>query len=81
MATVEIQGSPDLGLPSLARTGGKTKRIKGSTPPPALNTEDIPWRGHGGRAPTMSSVEYDRQLDRVAVWLETWNHDQVCDLY
>ncbi|KAL4233353.1 hypothetical protein ACF0H5_008035 [Mactra antiquata] len=79
MTTVELQGSPDPGLPSLARNG-KNKRIKGSTPPPALNTEDIPWRGHGGRAPTMSSVEFDRQLDKIAVWLESWNHDQRCSI-
>lgn len=37
----------------------------------------IDWRGHGGRHPTYSSVEFDRQLDKVAIWLENWDHEQV----
>lgn len=47
MTSVEIQRSPDAGLPSLARNGRK-KKVKGSTPPPPMNADDIPWRGHGG---------------------------------
>lgn len=79
MASVEIQSSPDGGLPSLARNGRK-KKIKGSTPPPPMNPDDIPWRGHGGRPPTMSSVEFDRQLDKIAVWVENWSHEQRCQI-
>ncbi|XP_060599165.1 uncharacterized protein LOC132752799 isoform X1 [Ruditapes philippinarum] len=80
MASVEVQAATDNGLPSLARNGGRKKRIKGSTPPPPMNAEEIPWRGHGGRAPTMSSVEFDRQLDKIAVWVEEWNHEQRCQI-
>lgn len=76
MTSVEIQRSPDAGLPSLARNGRK-KKVKGSTPPPPMNPDDIPWRGHGGRPPTISSVEFDRQLDKIAIWLEDWSHEQV----
>lgn len=35
------------------------------------------WRGHGGRHPTPSSVEFDRQLDKISLWIEDWNHEQV----
>lgn len=37
----------------------------------------VTWRGHGGVHPTQSSVEFDRQLDKVAIWLERWDHDEV----
>ena len=77
MTSMEIQ-IQDPGLPSLARyPKKKTNAPKCATPPPPMNIEDIPWRGHGGRAPTMSSVEFDRQLDKISVWLEEWSHDQV----
>lgn len=39
------------------------------------------WRGHGGRHPTASSVEFDRQLDKISIWLEDWNHTQVNILF
>nr|XP_011450638.2 F-box/WD repeat-containing protein 7 isoform X3 [Crassostrea gigas] len=38
------------------------------------------WRGHGGRHPTYSSVEFDRQLDKISLWLENWDHSQRCHL-
>ncbi|CAG2255121.1 FBXW7 [Mytilus edulis] len=38
------------------------------------------WRGHGGRHPTHSSVEFDRQLDKISLWIEEWNHEQRCQL-
>ncbi|KAJ8311029.1 hypothetical protein KUTeg_011413 [Tegillarca granosa] len=38
------------------------------------------WRGHGGRHPTASSVEFDRQLDKISIWLEDWNHTQRCQI-
>ena len=37
----------------------------------------IEWRGHGGGKPTMQSVDFDQQLDKIAIWLEQWDHDQV----
>ncbi|XP_048240296.1 F-box protein MET30-like [Haliotis rufescens] len=40
----------------------------------------VTWRGHGGVHPTPSSVEFDRQLDKVAIWLERWDHDERCCL-
>ncbi|XP_046574682.1 LOW QUALITY PROTEIN: F-box/WD repeat-containing protein 7-like [Haliotis rubra] len=40
----------------------------------------VTWRGHGGVHPTPSSVEFDRQLDKVAIWLEHWDHDERCCL-
>ena len=39
------------------------------------------WRGLGGRKPTVRSIEFDRQLDKLAVWMEQWDHDEVCILY
>lgn len=52
---------------------------------PTLTTCSVPskssWRGHGGRHPTPSSVEFDRQLDKISLWIEDWNHDQVCTQY
>lgn len=51
---------------------------------PTLTTCSVPskssWRGHGGRHPTPSSVEFDRQLDKISLWIEDWNHDQRCRL-
>ncbi|KAK3098596.1 hypothetical protein FSP39_021090 [Pinctada imbricata] len=50
-------------------------------PPPRRKTPDVPsWRGHGGRAATYSSVEFDRQLDKISMWIEKWNHIQRCQL-
>ncbi|XP_069104646.1 F-box and WD repeat domain-containing 11-A-like isoform X2 [Argopecten irradians] len=40
----------------------------------------LDWRGHGGRHPTQSSVEFDRQLDKISMWMENWNHSQRCQL-
>lgn len=89
MSSVAAPSQPsqhDSGLPSLARNTVR-KPTKTFTPPPAMKPEDVPWRGHGGRPPTFSSIEFDRQLDKIAVWLEDWNHDQVsfgscyCDLF
>ena len=37
----------------------------------------IPWRGRGGGMPTHSGVEFERQLDKISIWLEGWNHTQV----
>ena len=67
----------DSPLPSLARVTGR-KKPKATLPiPPPVKSVEIPWRGHGGRPPTFSSVEFDRQLDKIAVWLEDWSHEQV----
>lgn len=35
------------------------------------------WRAHGGALPI---VPFDQQLDKVALWIETWNHQQRCEL-
>lgn len=37
----------------------------------------IPWRGRGGGQLTLSAIEFDRQLDKVSVWLDQWTHSQV----
>ena len=42
-----------------------------------LHSVAVAWRGHGGRQPTGSSVEFDRQLDKVSIWLEGWDHQTV----
>ena len=56
---------------SILRKDEDTKRITNFT-------ASVPtWRGHGGRHPTPSSVEFDRQLDKISLWIEDWNHDQV----
>jgi hypothetical protein len=36
------------------------------------------WRGFGGLVPTIDRIEYDKQLDRISIWMESWNHEQVC---
>ncbi|XP_012941493.1 F-box protein MET30 [Aplysia californica] len=38
----------------------------------------VQWRGRGGGLPTPSAVEFDRQLDKISIWLETWTHAQRC---
>ena len=35
------------------------------------------WRAHGGALPV---VPFDQQLDKLALWIETWNHSQRCEL-
>jgi len=35
------------------------------------------WRGKGGRKLTPGSVDFDRQLDKVSIWLDLWDHKQV----
>ena len=49
----------------------QTEGLGGRAPQP------VQWRGHGGRHPTTSSVEFDRQLDKVSIWIEGWDHDTV----
>jgi hypothetical protein len=48
------------------------KKKKKSLPNP-----DLKWRGRGGVTPTAISVEYDKQLDNISVWLDYWSHKQV----
>lgn len=36
-----------------------------------------PPRTHGG---SMPMVPFDKQLDKVSLWMETWNHFQRCEL-
>ncbi|XP_067947133.1 beta-TrCP-like [Watersipora subatra] len=36
-----------------------------------------PWRAHGS---SQSVVSFDKQLDKLALWMETWNHAQRCEL-
>ena len=38
---------------------------------------DLVWRGSGGVVPDEESVEYDQQLDKLSLWVEKWNHQQV----
>lgn len=50
--------------------------------PLSVRRKSVQWRGHGGRHPTVSSVQFDRQLDKVSIWLEQWSHETViCMLY
>ena len=35
------------------------------------------WRGFGGGPATPDSVDFDRQLDKISLWLEHWNHETV----
>ena len=49
----------------------------GTAGPQSARPQPVLWRGHGGRQPTVSSVEFDRQLDKVSIWLEGWDHDTV----
>ncbi|XP_041354437.1 F-box/WD repeat-containing protein 7-like [Gigantopelta aegis] len=46
----------------------------------SLARESFPlsWRGRGGVHPTQSGVEFDRQLDKISLWLEKWDHNQRC---
>ena len=82
MVSVEKLRLPiDSPLPSLARVTARKKTQHAVPIPPPISSREIPWRGHGGRPPTLSSVEFDRQLDKIAVWLETWSHDQVVISY
>ena len=82
MVSVEKLRLPiDSPLPSLARVTARKKTQHAVPIPPPISSREIPWRGHGGRPPTLSSVEFDRQLDKIAVWLETWSHDQVVIWY
>ena len=42
-----------------------------------VSHDTIPWRGRGGGMPSHSGVEFERQLDKISIWLEGWNHTQV----
>ena len=35
------------------------------------------WRAHGGGRPI---VPFDKQLDKLSLWMETWSHAQRCEL-
>ena len=35
------------------------------------------WRGMGGRTLTPDSADFDRQLDKISIWLDLWDHKQV----
>ncbi|PVD28511.1 hypothetical protein C0Q70_11099 [Pomacea canaliculata] len=55
----------------------QVKGVQTQAPDP-IRQESLVWRGHGGRHPTHSSVAFDRQLDKVSIWLEQWDHDTKC---
>lgn len=49
--------------------------------PPSINGQiERPhaWRGFGGLVPTIDRIEYDKQLDHISIWMESWSHEQVC---
>ena len=37
----------------------------------------VHWRAHGG---SIRNVPFDQQLDKFALWIETWSHKQRCEL-
>lgn len=39
------------------------------------------WRGKGGRTLTPDSADFDRQLDKISIWLDLWDHKQVTSLF
>jgi len=43
----------------------------------AASTTRPSWRAHGGTVPLVS---FDQQLDKLSLWIETWNHAQRCEL-
>lgn len=53
--------------------------VRGLVKPPSelSNMGSIEWRGHGGGKPTLQTVDFDQQLDKIAIWLEQWDHEQV----
>jgi hypothetical protein len=48
---------------------------KKQTSPCPMNTSS--WRGLGGRIPSKDSIEFDKQLDKISLWIEKWEHLEV----
>ena len=42
-----------------------------------LTSDRLGWRGFGGALATIDSVLFDRQLDKISIWLDKWTHQQV----
>ncbi|XP_064629049.1 uncharacterized protein LOC135488385 [Lineus longissimus] len=54
-----------------------SKDSHGSTPCP-VNASS--WRGLGGRVPSKDSIEFDKQLDKISLWIERWDHLERCHI-
>ena len=77
MADVEaasLEGS-DLGSMAQSPSGGGAMVARSL--PPVFGANMCLWRGYGGGVPTLNTVEFDKQLDKVSIWLEHWDHEQV----
>ena len=35
------------------------------------------WRGQGGGKTSLHSVQFDKQMDNISLWLEEWDHQTV----
>ena len=35
------------------------------------------WRGQGGGKTSLRSVQFDKQMDNISLWLEGWDHQTV----
>ncbi|XP_066265197.1 beta-TrCP-like [Branchiostoma lanceolatum] len=62
-------------------TAGKGSRGKNAKAPSKEKSSQsheketrVPWESFGGRIKTPKTVEFDRQLDHVAKWVEEWSH-------
>ncbi|GFO33397.1 histone-lysine N-methyltransferase SETMAR [Plakobranchus ocellatus] len=68
----QARGAP---LPHLTDSAVKTALAELNR---GASHNSIQWRGRGGGMPTHSGVEFERQLDKISIWLEGWNHTQKC---
>ena len=41
------------------------------------NEENNIWRGQGGGKTSLHSIQFDKQMDNISLWLEEWDHQTV----
>ena len=72
-------------MPSLGQNLNKvttTSRAVESSPVAKVlengrNSENNTWKGQGGGKNSLHSVQFDKQMDKISLWLEEWDHQTV----
>ena len=78
-----IMGSVKVQLPEVSHFSPRGPKLLGrALSQPAENLEPGPnsWRGQGGGVSTLDSVQFDRQMDKISLWVEEWDHNTVSEI-
>ena len=81
---MEVENPQNLELFSRSaapKMGNSTKELNVDLSPRNTHQMDTDgnstWRGQGGGKTSLHSVQFDKQMDNISLWLEEWDHQTV----